>query len=414
MKRMILSALAVVSSAVGLAAVMPSAEVENLSFNGEKGLLRIDYALTGGPAVVTCDILTNGVSIGRRHISSVAGDVNRLVSSASGVIYWKARGENGAVKAAAAELSARVIAHRKGFAPDYMVVDLKNPNSRFYYMSVDELPFGIGHLRYRMDFMVFRRIPASGASFIMGRKASSLSDREAFPDEVAHAVSFTDDYYLSVFELTHGQYRSVKALPDRPSGYELDYAHAYMYGGYEGDMRGWRSSSFRWPQDGYEVSSAMFLHALRLRTGLTIDFPTEAQWEFAARAGSPSALPDALAQNPGADGVCPDTGKYAWYSGNAGSVQRVGLKEPNAFGLYDMLGNVRETCLDVWSADNTRFGEIEPPGPETSQRTKFVVRGGGWKSAAVQCRNAFREGVDFSSSQQPDIGFRLWCRVPNE
>jgi len=141
--------------------------------------------------------------------------------------------------------------------------------------------------------------------------------------------------------------------------------------------------------------------------------PTEAEWEYAARAGG--------------------TGRYggtdknklkqaAWFDANAQKrTHPVGSKKPNAWGLYDMLGNVSEWCQDVYEADYyTKSPPADPTGPEAAGTTaKRVMRGGNWKSSADMCRVTFRQGQltgDTDACFTTDYcGFRCVRRVtPDE
>jgi formylglycine-generating enzyme required for sulfatase activity len=112
--------------------------------------------------------------------------------------------------------------------------------------------------------------------------------------------------------------------------------------------------------------------------------PTEAEWEYACRAGAAGdyyfgADPRLLSQ-------------YAWYADNADKQTKpVGKKKPNAWGLYDMLGNVAEWCNDVYQADYYRSGPAaDPRGPSDGERR--VLRGGAWNSKPDACRSAIRVG----------------------
>jgi formylglycine-generating enzyme required for sulfatase activity len=128
--------------------------------------------------------------------------------------------------------------------------------------------------------------------------------------------------------------------------------------------------------------------------------PTEAEWEYASRAGAATAF----ANGPITDAGCSDPGLFAvaWYCGNAnGSSQGVGQKQPNAWGLHDTHGNVWEWCAD-WIASYDGDA-TDPAGPETGQAR--VIRGGSWRSNARTCRSAQRESIDPESSNFV-IGFR--------
>ena len=114
--------------------------------------------------------------------------------------------------------------------------------------------------------------------------------------------------------------------------------------------------------------------------------PTEAEWEYACRAGSdePAGLgrPDKLRQ-------------IAWYAGNSEEkTHPAGQKKPNAWGIYDLCGNVSEWCEDVYSS--TYYKEspsADPPGPpNTGKDVKRVIRGGSWKSSPDQCTPTARQG----------------------
>ena len=125
--------------------------------------------------------------------------------------------------------------------------------------------------------------------------------------------------------------------------------------------------------------------------------PTEAQWEYACRAGK---------QTPWhtASGTDSDLGNYAWYSPNSSSMaHEVGLKSPNAFGLYDMHGNVWEWCWDRYGAyDNGT--QTDPTGAASG--TYRVDRGGSWDSAGQSLRSARRDNGGPSNSSNR-VGFRL-------
>ena len=129
--------------------------------------------------------------------------------------------------------------------------------------------------------------------------------------------------------------------------------------------------------------------------------PTEAEWEYAARAGTTSEY--SFGDDEGI------LGRYAWYSENsAGKTHPVGEKEPNKWGLYDMHGNVYE-----WTAD--RYGEYslspssDPKGPERGSYR--VARGGCWINGAAYCRSAYR-GWIAPGRRYASVGFRLALSPP--
>ena len=130
----------------------------------------------------------------------------------------------------------------------------------------------------------------------------------------------------------------------------------------------------------------------RLPEGYAYTLPTEAQWEYACRAGT-------------TDDYAGNLDKMGWYSRNSGNTTHpVGEKQANAWGLYDMHGNVWEWCLD-WYKGYTGGNVTNPTGPSSSGDGR-VTRGGDWTGAAEDCRSANRN-YEVSSFRYANIGFRL-------
>lgn len=146
---------------------------------------------------------------------------------------------------------------------------------------------------------------------------------------------------------------------------------------------------------------------LSIKTGETYRLPTEAEWEYACRAGT------ATSYSFGNDGK--DLGEYAWYLDNAEEEPHpVALKKPNPWGLYDMHGNVAEWCLDRYDKDfykRFKAGEsaLSPVLLPTESRYPHVVRGGSWDDEAPRLRSAARRGSNKTwSKRDPQNPQSIW------
>jgi formylglycine-generating enzyme len=141
-----------------------------------------------------------------------------------------------------------------------------------------------------------------------------------------------------------------------------------------------------------------FCQWLSEKEGETYRLPTEAEWEYSCRAGTTTSF------SFGEDATVP--GDDAWWGRNRkGGTQLVGQLRPNAFGLYDMHGNVREWCLDWYANDYYATSPLDDPtGPGAG--SDRVYRGGCWDGPAGRCRSAFRD-KNGPSSRHDSRGFRM-------
>ena len=142
-----------------------------------------------------------------------------------------------------------------------------------------------------------------------------------------------------------------------------------------------------------------FCRKLSQKEGKTYTLPTEAQWEYAARAGTDTAY--SFGDDPS------QLGEYAWYRGNTGGrTHPVKMKKPNTFGLYDVHGNVWEWCMDWYQDSYNGLGHVDPLGPRSGQTR--VTRGGAWHAYAGPYRSAVREGYNPDArNRYSDVGFRV-------
>ena len=264
----------------------------------------------------------------------------------------------------------------------YCVIDLSGgPDATWWPVSyLSSVPSGGAVDTYKTTKLVLRRIEAR--TFIMGYDQSDES----------HRMTLTKPFYMGVFEVTQRQWELVMGSwlgSTLSSPYGRGDAYPAYYVSYN-DIRG-SSSGARWPASS-AVDASSFLGRLRAKTGLDFDLPTEAQWEYACRAGTATTYywGDAM------------DGAYAWYAGNFGSkTYPVGTRLPNAWGLYDMSGNVWEWCRDWYGT--LAYG-TEPNGSASGSRR--VGRGGSWDGSSGDCASSNRISND-PSYRDSNNGFRL-------
>ena len=276
------------------------------------------------------------------------------------------------------------------YKPLYCVVDLSaGANAASYPVTyMDALPSGgFNTDTYKTTKLVLRRIEAG--TFTMG-SPSGESGRIA--NETQHKVTLTKPYYIGLFEVTQKQYQLVSG--GTPSYFRGDKRAVECVSWY--DIRG----NTNWPSSS-AVSANSFMGRLRARTGLEFDLPTEAQWEYACRAGTSTAYSYGGSAN----------GDYMWYTSNCSSpTNDVGNKKPNAWGLYDMHGNMGEYCLDWYAYDLGTAAVTDPKGASSGKYR--VIRGGAWDKGAGACRSAYRDYNGQSVDYYRDQGFRLSLVLP--
>ena len=246
-------------------------------------------------------------------------------------------------------------------------------------------------------------------TFTMGSPTTEFGRQS---NETQHSVTISKPFYLGVFEMTQKQWQLVTG--GTPSEYRGD-TRPVEYVSYN-DIRGLPVGA-NWPSHG-QVDVDSFLGKIRARTALNLDFPTEAQWEYACRAGTTTALNNGKdLENTLQDPAMAEVGRYNYNSGKSGSSDgkggysyhtKVGMYRANAWGLYDMHGNVWEWCLD-WYGNYATGAQTDPSGAASGSHR--VLRGGGWRHDAQYCRSAYRghDNPSWRGSSFQDVGFRLCC-----
>jgi formylglycine-generating enzyme required for sulfatase activity len=221
--------------------------------------------------------------------------------------------------------------------------------------------------------MKFRLIQPG--TFMMG---SPESEAGRASDERQHQVRLTTPYYLCIYTVTQSEYARI--MGSNPSLFKGD-RHPVEQVSWED------ATEFIQKLNGLPEERA---------AGRVYRLPTESEWEYACRAGSSRAY--CFGEDEAR------LGEYAWYGANSGSkTHPVGQKAPNAWGLYDMHGNVWEWCSD-WYGDYPSGSVTDPTGASTGSYR--VIRGGSWSLGAALCRSALRNG-GVPSFRSSNLGFRL-------
>ncbi|MGN1213795.1 MAG: formylglycine-generating enzyme family protein, partial [Bacteroidaceae bacterium] len=225
--------------------------------------------------------------------------------------------------------------------------------------------------KFVVNGVEFYMIPVEGGTFTMGATSEQKTNSDAKP---AHQVSLSN-YYIGETEVTQALWLAV--MENNPS-------------------------RFTEPNNPVESVSwndcQEFINKINILTGKNFRLPTEAEWEYAARGGNKS-----MGYQFSGSNIIDDVALYANNSFN--STQPVKTKQSNELGIYDMSGNVREWCQDIYNQKYYRNSPRENPvGPDLG--INHVCRGGGWYSNAKDCRTVIRSKAT-SEFYIGDLGLRL-------
>ena len=224
-------------------------------------------------------------------------------------------------------------------------------------------------------------VPIPAGEFRMGSPDSQIAGRSQ--EKPQHLVRITRPFYLSVFEVTRQQYEKVTGV--RPwqgrSSVEDGPDYAAMWVSWD--------------------DAVEFCRKLSEQEGVEYRLPTEAEWEYACRAGTTTAY------SFGND--VSELGQHAWYGRNTRAVgeqyaHRVGQKRPNSWGMYDMHGNVWEWCQDWHGPYGNEADVSDPSGPAAGRGRVF--RGGSFVESAMGTRSATRRGI-YPDTHNTYLGFRV-------
>lgn len=232
------------------------------------------------------------------------------------------------------------------------------------------MPLKIGFMMIKENFITLPR-----GSFLMGSEYQ-------VNEQPVHEVNIDYDIAMSKYQVTVEDYM----LYAQATGVEMP-EEKYEDLGVDVPVR-----RVTW------MDAVAYCKWMSEREGKTIRLPTEAEWEYACRAGSPSLY------SFGNDGA--ELGEYAWFKENSEKVtHNVGMKKPNNWGLYDMHGNVWEWCVDRYAEDYTVTSNDGSAYRVRSEKG-MVLRGGSWSGIADKCRSATRINLG-ASSRNYFVGFRV-------
>jgi formylglycine-generating enzyme required for sulfatase activity len=435
-------AAAGVLGTAGAARAVPQVTDVQMTQRAGSRVVDITYTLAGEAAIITLAIETNGVALPSEAVTRLQGDVSTTVETGTvRRIVWNAGADW--PEHTVTNARARVTAWSADAPPTYCAVDVTGGTAAntwpvYYYPSAEAVPGGVTNDLYKTVLILMRKVPATGAEgFLMGSPSNEIGrigDREAW-----HRVVLTKDYYIGVYEVTQSQWQ--QAMGDRRSWPSTWSHNDYKLTRPVEQVSYWDirenladDPAVDWPSNA-AVTADSFMGRMQARTGQAgFDLPTDAQWEYACRAGTTGALGDGTVNltDGTADARLALLGRYerdggrilvgtAWTDPHialgvvyaavtpANATAEVGSYAPNRWGLYDMHGNVWESCLD-WYV-NLGTGAAEDPVGGAATDSGRVMRGGCWNTTASSCRSAFRSYI-VPSARSSGIGFRLVRTLP--
>lgn len=419
MKRTMMIAAIAVSVAISGGAVAEAAvSVSNVVCTQQypwNGKVDIDYEVFADDPAADVWVYATGfdkdanVSMGVRAITGDGADAP--VKPGKHRMTWDVTSDYPGFKSTAFTVKMTAIT---GGAP-YMVVDLSGGVDALSYpvSYLSSVPAGGWTDEYKTTKLVLRLIPPG--TFMMGSPTDEVG-RNSYYKETLHQVKITRPFYIGVFELTQKQWQLVMDT-SRPSSAKQYFSlgpaypvHEVSYNEIIGTVSGQA-----WPLHN-QVDANSFMGRLRSKAKMLFDLPTEAQWEYACRAGTATALNNGK-NLTSTETACNNLHEVANYYPSGGYPAIVGSCHANSWGIYDMHGNVAEWCRD-WAQDNLGTASaIDPKGP--SSGTYRILRGGdciwglnGHWGLPKFCRSASRFGYypdNGADSAYAHFGFRVVC-----
>jgi len=267
----------------------------------------------------------------------------------------------------------------------------ENASSVQVVVWVNGVPSNGKDLKIQQKFKLLTMVTIKAGSFTMGDNENDFADR--YP---AHNVNITKDFDMSVAEITQKEWKTIMdgSNPSHPTDtgdtkpvQQVTFKRALEFCNRLSEAEGYTPV--------YDISTDDYVWN---KNANGYRLPTEAEWEYACRAGRVE------------DYTNSEVLSMAWVSENAGGhAHPVMQKQPNSWGLYDMLGNVAEWCWDLYDFDYYKNSpENDPSGPATSDFHDRIKRGGSWVNGAGKCNNAYRDSFPGTNDNYNyDLGFRV-------
>lgn len=258
----------------------------------------------------------------------------------------------------------------------------------------------------------FEMIPIPGGKFLMGSPESEPGHKA--DEQPLHEVEVSP-FWMGKYEMSWDVYdvwasdldifaREVNSLTETPRDKFADVFQKSQ------PTKPYVDMTFGMGKRGYPAvcmtqhAARVFCKWLSAKTGRYYRLPTEAEWEYACRAGTTTAY--SFGDDPS------ELEEYAWFADNSDDkTQRVGKKKPNPWGLHDMHGNVAEWVLDEYQPDGFILDKLTAKDPLFVPSTLYprTVRGGGWSQSAEELRSASKEGsTEDWISQDPQVPVSIW------
>ena len=382
--------------------------------------------------------------------NAIYGDIANVAGGAHRLIWDPGR----SLATGSAPVLSYTLSLRAPLGKKYMIVDLtRDGEGKFSVSYLDEEPSGgFNTEEYTTTKMVFRRCPAG--SFMMGSPDDEpghdyYSSSDKLTDsEKQRKVTLTKDFYLSIFELTVCQTHTI--WPDYYDYSNVNVTNSYrkkralmsIYPCHFRNATNTTVSAVDWASS-TSVDPTSLIGQFRAGipggspiSGYVFDLPTEAQWEYACRAGTTNVWNNDGSWSPAdsyghdgnstaareldvktgenADTVLRFLGKYRYdYNETTGHFEwdqsqsiNVGRYQPDAWGFYDMHGNVAEMCADVWVNSGYDGSDLVDPVRGGGTTGWIVSRGGSWANNARECRSASR-GRAYPPTKLVSLGARL-------